>query len=106
MSLRFLDSDAPLRRFIEIKSEIARLQDEIEELKPLITAALWEEPENVTVFMGHEIKLATRRYFEYSKAVETLAKTLKERKKQEETDGTAVLVKQISFPVCRAMEKK
>ena len=106
MSLRYLDSDEPLRRFIQIKSEITQLQSELDELKPLITAALWEEPDNATIFLSHEIKLATRRFYEYSEAVENLSNKLKSLKKQEEHNGPAVIVKQISFPVCKAIEKE
>ncbi len=103
MSLRALESNEPLDRFLEIKAEIEALQEELERLKPEITAALWEEPEHQTLYRGCEITLSVRKSYQYSEAVKANEKALREAKMKERFDGTAVVVRAVSFPVVKAL---
>lgn len=103
--LRYLDDEAPLQRYLEIKAEMKRLQAELEELQPLILTALWEEPDQEAFYQGYQLTVGTRRTYQYSEAVAALQKELKSLKKREEQEGTAVLSRHTSFVVVRAEEK-
>lgn len=99
--LRYLDDQAPLVRYLELKAHIKRLEAELKELQPEILAALWEEPEHQTAFMGHKLTLQTRKSFAYSDRVTELKQALRDQKKREEANGMATLVKHTSFVVVR-----
>ncbi len=105
MSLRALETDEPLRRYVEIKAEIQRLTDEMEALKPEITYALMEEPEERTIYAGCEITLSRRRSYEYSAELQAWEKALSDRKRIERLCGTAVVVKDQAFPVVRPLRR-
>ena len=99
MSLRALDTDEPLRRYLELKIEIDRLSEEMEALKGEITAALWEEPENRCLFMDYEIMLGIRRTYAYSDAVQKMEQDLKSLKAYERSRGLAEVTRHTSFPI-------
>ena len=103
--LRALDTDEPLGRYLTIMGEIRRLQSELDDLKPLITDALWEEPEQRTVFLGHELTLGMRKTYEYSDQIKAMQRNLSEAKRREVYDGTAVCIAERSFPVVKALTK-
>ena len=103
MCLRALDTNEPLDRFLEIKAQIETLTEELEQLKPEITAALWEEPEHRTLYQGCEIALSLRKTFEYSAAIQAHEKALRDAKQIERLNGTAVVVRQSSFPVVKVL---
>ncbi|HMB92992.1 MAG TPA: hypothetical protein VKP65_19235 [Rhodothermales bacterium] len=65
MSLRALDTNEPLERYLDLKAQIEHLTDELDAIKPMITAALMDEPEQRTWFRGHEITLGTRKSYAY-----------------------------------------
>jgi len=102
--LRYLDDQKPLERYLEIKAEMKRLDEELKALQPLILTALWEEPENRAEYMGCELTIGTRRTFQYSEAVEEMQDTVRMLKKQEEQDGTAVMVRHTSYIVVKGLE--
>ena len=99
MCLRALDTNQPLDRFLEIKALIDALTEELELLKPEITAALWEEPEYKTRYRGCEITLGSRKTYRYSEAVLAMQRDLKALKDYERATGEAVVVRDVSFPV-------
>jgi hypothetical protein len=101
MSLRYLESDAPLERYLEIKAEMKRLEAELKELQPLILAALWEEPEQKAVHAGFELNIGTRRSYAYTDAVKALEGEVRRLKKEADTQGLATLNRQTSFVVVR-----
>lgn len=103
--LRALDTTEPLDRYLELRAEIERLQEELEALKPQITAALWDEPEQHTLYRGCEISLGERRYFDYSEHVSQLQEELRALKMLERANGTAKQSKHISFPVVKVLPK-
>lgn len=103
MSLRALETNEPLDRFLEIKAEIAALEEELNQIKPEITAALWDEPEHSTLYRGCEITLSVRKSYEYSDEIKAHEKALKEAKMKERYDGTAVVIRASSFPVVKAL---
>ena len=102
MSLRFLDSDAPLQRYLELKAEIKRLYAELKELQPLILAALFEEPHQQTTYQGFELTIGERRTWDYSPKVKALQDELKALKKHEESTGLAAIKRHTSFVIARA----
>ncbi|WP_457651332.1 hypothetical protein [Rhodocaloribacter sp.] len=104
--LRYLDDERPLKRYLEIKAEMKRLEEELRELQPVILAALWEEPDERAEYAGYELTVGARRTYAYSERVETLKKELKALKKQEEQDGTATLIRHTSFVVVRPLKKE
>ena len=104
--LRYLDDQKPLERYLEIKAEMKRLKEELDELQPLILTALWEEPEQRTAYRGYELAVNTRRSYQYSEAVQEMQTTLRDLKKAEEQDGTALLSRNTSFVVVRPIRKE
>ncbi len=103
MSLRYLDDQTPLIRYLELKAEIRRLEEELKALQPVILAALWEEPEHRTEYAGYELTVGTRRSYAYSEHVDRLQEELRALKKQEEQDGTALIKRHTSFVVVRML---
>lgn len=99
--LRQLEDQTPLMRYLQLKSELKRIEAEIKELQPEILAALWEEPEHQTAFMGHKLTIQTRKSFAYSDEVSILQKQVRDLKKHEEREGIASLKKHTSFIVVR-----
>jgi len=106
MCLRALETNEPLDRFLEIKALIDALTEELEQLKPEITAALWEEPEHRTLYQGCEIALSTRKTYEYSAEIQAHEKALKEAKQIERFNGTALIIRETSFPVVVPMKRE
>ncbi len=105
MCLRALDSPEPLERYLTLLAEMKRLQAELEALKPMITYALMEEPEQRAVYLGHELTLGTRKTWEYSDQVKAMQRDLKEAKRREVHDGVAVCTAHKSFPVVKRLTK-
>ncbi len=104
MCLRALDTNEPLDRFLEIKAEIAALEEELEGLNPMITYTLWEEPEHRTLYQGCKIALSTRMTYEYSYQIKAHEKALREAKQVERLTGRAKMVRATSFPVITPMK--
>lgn len=102
MTLRALDDPQPLERFLELKAEIKRLEEELAALQPLILAALYDEPEQRTTFHGFELTIGTRRTWVYSEAVEKLEDELKALKKHEEQTGLAEVSRYTSYVITKA----
>lgn len=65
MRLRALDTNEPLERYLDLKAQIEHLTEELDVLRPMITAALMDEPGQQTYFRGHEITLGTRKNYAY-----------------------------------------
>ncbi|HMB91804.1 MAG TPA: hypothetical protein VKP65_13210 [Rhodothermales bacterium] len=99
MSLRALDINEPLERYLDLKAQIEHLTEELDALKPMITAALMDEPEQRTLFRGHEITLGTRKSYAYSEEVQALEKALRDAKTIERLRGEAAVIRYTSFPV-------
>jgi hypothetical protein len=55
--MRYLDDLTPVQRYLALKAEMERLKDDLEELKPLLTAALMEEPEGTFEYAGFRFEL-------------------------------------------------
>jgi hypothetical protein len=103
MSLRAPNTTQPLERYLNLKAEIEQLTDELEELKPMITAALMDEPEQRTYFRGHEITLGMRKSHAYqTEKVQALEKALRDAKAIERLRGD-VEVMHTAYPIVTAM---
>ena len=101
--LRALDSPEPLEKYLALLAEMKRVRAELDALKPEITYAIMEEPEQRTVYLGHELTLGTRKTWEYSDQVKAMQRDLKEAKRREVHDGVAVCTAHRSFPVVKAL---
>jgi hypothetical protein len=99
--MRYLDDLTPVQRYLALKAEMERLQDDMEELKPLLAAALMEEPDGTFEYAGFRFELGSRRTYVYSEAVQELEEELRARKKEEERGGIAELKRYTAFPVVR-----
>ena len=106
MSLRALDTNEPLERYLELKGEIELLGEELDSLKPLITEALQAEPEQRTLFLGCEITLGNRKTYAYSEALQTQESALREAKRNERLSGAATVTRQVFFPVVKPMMRE
>ena len=91
--LRGLDDASILDRYIEIKTQIAALQEELEELKGPLLAALMDEPESKSDYKGFEFSIQRRKTYAYSPHVEELERALKDAKAIERSSGTAQVMK-------------
>ena len=103
MSLRALDTNEPLERYLDLKAQIEQLTEELDAIKPMITAALMDEPEQRTLFRGHEITLGMRKSYAYSEEVQAMEKALRDAKAIERMRGEAEVIRYTSFPVVTAM---
>ncbi len=101
MSLRALDDDQVLDRYLDVKAEIDRLTRELDGLKPVLTAALWDEPDHRTVHRGYEIALGFRKTYEYSEDVKVMERGVKKAKEYERHAGLAALTTERSFPIVK-----
>ena len=106
MSLRALDTDAPLTRYFEIKAEIERLTDELNALKPEITEALHHEPEHRCLYLGCEVTLGIRRSYRYSPELEAQEKALKQAKEVERLTGAATVTRVSHYPVIKPIKRE
>lgn len=95
--MRALEDQTVLDRYIEIKAEMARLENEIEDLRGQIIYALFEEDDEKYSHHGFTFYLTSRKYYDYSPAVQEAKDNLYRMKKHEEASGVAPLKKHISI---------
>ena len=100
--MRYLNDLTPIERYLELKDRRAAIDAELDELKPLITAALMEEDGEAYEFAGFRFSLQRRKSYAYSDRVKELEQQLRAIKRQEERNGTAELVRQTAYPVVKA----
>jgi hypothetical protein len=101
--MRYLDDLTPVQRYLALKAEMERLKEDLEELKPLLTAALMEEPDGTFEYGDFRFELGSRRTYAYSEAVAQMQRELHAMKKKEEQAGIAELKRHTTFPVVRAI---
>lgn len=101
MPLRYLDDQAELDRFLELKAEKERIESELEGLKPLILSAVMEEPDGKAEHLGFELSYYRRKSYDYSEKVVEMEKQLKAAKKYEEASGIAEITKQQAILVVK-----
>ena len=109
MSLRALDTDEPLQRFVDLTREIRALEKERDALKGEITEALYREPTDgpgqpFVDFSGFRIELACRPRYTYTEAVQDLEKQLRELKAKERKTGAAFVESLNYHPRCTPLE--
>jgi VCBS repeat-containing protein len=76
-------------RYADIKKQIAELEDQLEELKPEVTAELKELPNNSAKLPFGVFNLQKRAKWTYSETIQQLDQQLKAGKKEEEQNGIA-----------------
>ena len=103
--LRALESQEPLRRYVEVKELIRALEAELQELQPALFDALTEEPEQRCSFAGYEFTVQSRRTWTYSEAIRRDEEELKARKRYEERAGIAEPAKVTGYVLMKALEK-
>lgn len=74
-------------RYADIKKQIAELEDQLEELKPEVTAELKDLPNTTAKLPFGIFNLQKRAKWTYSEIAQQLERELKSRKKEEEKDG-------------------
>ncbi len=99
--LRALDDPSLLDRYIDVKAQIAELQEELEELKGPLLYALMEEPGETAIYSGFELCIQRRKTYEYSSKVQEIEKLLKEAKVHERNTGIAETMKHQAVLVLR-----
>ena len=109
MSLRALDTDEPLQRFVELTKQIRALEKERDALKGEITEALYREPAEGNAqpyvdFGGFRIELACRPRYTYTQAVQDLEKEIREMKARERKSGAAFVQSLNYHPRCTPLE--
>ncbi|MEL7170378.1 MAG: hypothetical protein AAGN64_13615 [Bacteroidota bacterium] len=95
--LRYLDSPAPLRRYLEIKAEMKRLAAELADLEGEIYAAVDYEDDGKATAYGYQLEACVRRSYAYSDAVQALEKQVRTMKAAERSNGTAEITKATGF---------
>ena len=110
MSLRALDTNEPLERFVALTKQIRALQHERDALKDTITEALHYEPadgpgrEQYVDFGGMRVELACRPRYVYTESVQGLEKQLRELKARERKTGAAFVQSMNYHPRCTPHE--
>ena len=92
-----LETLEPVRRYLDLKTQIAALTDELESLKPEITAALLDEPKEQATVLGHTFTLCRRTTYQYSDAVGEAQARVKAMKKAEVKTGIATVKKRSCY---------
>jgi hypothetical protein len=100
--MRALDDASMLDRYIEIKTKISELQEELEELKAPLMYALMEEPDEKNEYKGFEFSIQRRKTYAYSTGVQDLEETLKKAREAERHNGIAEIVKDQAILVLRS----
>lgn len=95
------DSNQYLDRYAEIKMMISNLTTELEQLKPNLISVLEQQPEGKIKTEYTTAFITRRKVWQYSQEVENFKEQVKQLKKQEEENGTAVLIGHTIFPVVR-----
>jgi len=92
-----------LDRYAEIKELIKTLEQEAEQLKPNVVTYIQENANDERKFVGKNLRawLTNRPVYKFSPEVEKLEKKLKEMKKAEQDNGTAVVVKISTYPTIK-----
>lgn len=101
--MRALESLQPVFDYLDTKAEIDRLTERLNGLKPLIAAALVDEPEQRYVTRGHEFTLGRRTTYDYSDDVKRMAEDVKAMKQAERSQGVAAFKRASIYPVVRAV---
>lgn len=94
-------SDDVLHRYIELRKQLFRIEEELEALKPDVTAQL-RQRDGVVRFEGYTLALNAYTAWAYSPRVESLQRTLNDTKKQERQDGTATVKERRDMLVLKA----
>jgi P2-related tail formation protein len=102
--LRALDDASVLDRYLEIKAQLAALEEELETLKSPLLFALMDEPGQKALHRGFEISVQRRKTFAYSDKVQELEDVLKEAKAHEREAGLAEVTKDQAILVVRAVK--
>lgn len=104
--MRSLDDASVLDRYINIKAQIAELEEELEKLKPEILNALMDEPKEVADYKGFSFTVQRRKTYGYSPKVNELEAIIKEAKAHERENGIASIKKQSAILVMKAARKE
>ena len=83
-------ADAALERYVELKREISKLETELDALKDSIFATV-DTAGGEIAEEGYVLKTQKRPKYKFSEAYETKNKELKDLKKEEVKNGTAVI---------------
>ena len=85
-----LMADAALERYVELKRQISKLENELDDLKDSIFKSVDTAGGKIAA-EGYVLKTQKRPKYKYSDEYETKNKELKELKKEEVKNGTAVI---------------
>ncbi|HCR49637.1 MAG TPA: hypothetical protein DIW24_08410 [Bacteroidetes bacterium] len=97
-----MEHEFAFRRYLELKSEIARLEAELEFVKSEVFYHVSEMGGRVA-FQEIEFLEQYRKTYEYSESIQQMEKALKALKKNEEAQGVAVLKKMTGFVVAKSI---
>lgn len=100
-SLRALEDQRKLDRFVELKEQISMLEEEMNALREELFEALLEEPEQKVTHLGLELTIQYRSTYEYSMETQIADQELKARKKYERDAGVAAIKSQTGFIVAK-----
>ncbi len=76
-------------RYAQIKKQIVELEDQLEEIKPEVTAELKALPDSTVKLPFGVFNLQRRAKWTYSQVVGQIEQQLKTQQKEEQKDGTA-----------------
>ena len=101
MSLRALDNNDDVERYIKVKEAIKKLEAEESRLKAIITDALTHEPGEKATHGGYVFSLQRRTSYTYSPECNEQAAHLKARQEYEEKTGLATIKSVSCWPVMK-----
>lgn len=94
------DQNQYFQRYQEIKQMQAALEEELEELKPNLVSLI-EQHDGKIKTNQFAAYLVTKKIYNYSPEVQLLMSQLKDKKKEEEKNGTAEIKSVTIYPVLR-----
>jgi hypothetical protein len=95
------EAEILLNRYLELKSKLAELEEELEQLKPAVFDLTDDlARENGEKFFAHNgfiFQAQHRTTYNYSASIAALEQQLREQRKREEANGTATIKSQSGF---------
>ncbi len=99
------DHTHDIQRYIELRTQIAALEAEIETIKPILVAHVHDVGDRLQ-FGGYLFRSRVSRSWQYSDAVADLQAHLRDTKRKEVAQGLAMIKKETHFVAMTPLERR
>ena len=105
--MRNLDDPKMVERYLQLKAQMEEITEQLDEMKGPLLYALMEEDQQKHEALGCEFSIQYRKTWgNYSQSVTRMEQELKLKKKQEQADGVAEVVKHQSILMVKRAKVK